>query len=158
MVEIKTTRSYRVEGDDFIAVKTDEYVNGIGKHVVRTLEEHNISREDIENVLNKETSEELVKLDEERKKQQHELDNLREEYGATLDSPEFADFVEFIRKEDTKKFFSALKAQTLIEKAEAQLKEFENTQIDILNWKVQFEGLKSSLPSLPEESVRVDFE
>ena len=73
MVERKTTRSYRIDGADYVAIKTDEFINGKDKKIVQTMEEHNISMEEIDEVIDTLADAELEKVNAERDKLTHEL-------------------------------------------------------------------------------------
>lgn len=145
MVERIITRTHRVEGDNLIAVKTDEWTNGVGKKVRQTVEEHNITEEDIDSVLNTGVQEEINKLQKDKEKLVEQIKELEDGIKDKINTREFKQFKEFINKEETKANFETLQKESEMEKKKKGLEELEKAGKDILAWEDQFKGLQKEL-------------
>lgn len=145
MVEIETVRSFRVEGNDFIAIKTDTYENGKGNKVVRVLEEHNISEQEIEEVINKLSTEELQKVNEERGKLSVEIKEMRKEIKKVVESEKYLKFKKMLKREETGKLFEVVSKEKTLNRSEHRLKQLSKTTLDIIAWREQFESLKEKI-------------
>ena len=113
MVERKTTRDFRIEGDDYIAVKKDVFVNGAGKKVVQIMEEHNITTEEIDAVIDTLATKELETLEEEYDKLVNEVKEIEEEIKPMLDDPEYIKFKDEIKSEKMEKMFQTIKKEKI---------------------------------------------
>lgn len=145
MVEIETVRSFRIEGNDFIAVKTDSYENGKGKKVVRMLEEHNISEQEIDEVINKLSTEELAKVSEEKDKLVAESKEMRKDIKKVIECEKFKAFKESLKTKQSKRFFEVLAKEKALSASDARVKELDKTTEDVVAWKNQFEELKQKI-------------
>jgi hypothetical protein len=145
MVEIKVTRDFRIEGDNIIAIKKSEWVNGLGKNMVQTEEEHNITPQEVEDVLNVYVNKELDKVKEDEDKLLAQIQETKDSIKDVVGSEDYLKFKENIRTEQSKIFFNALNKEAAIRTGEAQLKEVEIGRADIQNYKEQFEKIKQAL-------------
>lgn len=153
MEERKTTRSFRNEDGVLIAVKQDEFTNGRGKKIVQVVEEHNITEDEIKDVLNKHVPDEIVKLQKEKEKINQQLKDLKKK-NKGLGTREFIQFKEelkekqlsvqeFCNKND--KLYKLISVEQALESGEKKLAELERTAEDILAWKDQFSQISKSI-------------
>lgn len=145
MVERKTTRDFKVDGDDYIAIKRDEYMNSRGKKIIQTIEEHNITSEEIDEVINKLAEEELTKVNKEKEKVLTEINKIWDEIKDVVKDPKYIKFKTKLNSDKIKGYIDVLSKENQMQKFEQQLKEFDNTILDVHAWKKQFQGLKSEI-------------
>lgn len=145
MVEISTVRSFRIENNDFIAVKSDKYENGKGKRIVRILEEHDISEDEIDEVINKLSGEELKRFTEEQEKLLSQMKEMRNEIKGVVHSKKFLDFKASLETDESKKFFEVRAKEKVLNAAEVKLKQLDKTIEDVAAWKQQFVSLKEKI-------------
>ncbi|MBW6469587.1 MAG: hypothetical protein K0A90_00015 [Methanosarcinaceae archaeon] len=145
MVKRKTTRDFRVEEDDYIAVKRDEFTNGKGKHVVQIVEEHNISVAEIDDVINNLFQAELDNFDIERTKKEKEITDIKSEIADVVSTPEYIKFKEQMESEDTLKFMNVMSREKVLKASEGLLLDMDAQRLDIIAWVEQFKGLKSAV-------------
>ena len=149
MVERKTTRDFIIEGDNYIAIKTDEYINGKGQKMVQRMEEHNITIETVNEVLDTLAFKELEGVNTEIEKLILEKVELEEEVKDFLIDPEYIKFKQDVEGEKMKVMFETLKKEGVIEGSVKRLADLEKTKLDIISWETQFKGLKEKI----EESL-----
>lgn len=140
MTDRKTTRTFRIEGDNIIAVKQDEFTNGKGKKVIQIVEEHSISKEEINDVLEKYVDAEKMKVREEMDKIQADLDEINFE-----EDEEYKKFKEMINDENNKKMFEKLGQEKAHKQGHSRLKELQWTLDDIEAWRKQFEDMAAQI-------------
>jgi len=148
MVEKTISRDCRVEGDDYIAVKTTEVTNMHGKKVVYHMEEHNITTKEMDSVIQELAKKELDEVTEQEEKYVKDLEMLNEELKG-VDPAFFEDMKkedlrlqEFFQSEDYKMYLDIKSKKQALENAEAFLKEVEVQKADIEDWKQQMIKLK----------------
>ena len=145
MVERKTTRSYRIDGADYVAIKTDEFINGKDKKIIQTMEEHNISMEEIDEVIDTLADAELEKVNTERDKLTHELQDLKTEIKDDIKTNKYLKFKEQKYQDKLKKMFSILSKEKTIMTGESRMKELDAVNDDIVTWKTQFIQMKAMI-------------
>lgn len=145
MVKRTISRDYRIEGTDYIAIKKEEYDNGKGKHVVNIMEEHNITLDEVNNVIDKLASKELADLKEKEDKYVSEIKEIKEEIKDVVNDPEFLKFIEDIKSEKIKKYFDVMSRQKVLKASEGLLLDIQETRSDVYSWKQQMQDLKQAI-------------
>lgn len=148
MVERKIERSFRIEEDTVIAVKRDEWTNGLGKKIVQVVEEHGITDEEIIDVLDNQVKEEIKKIDEEMAKIMSDSDDIQREIEEGLEKQEdkekYEGFKEYIKLESYSKFAKLFRKEQVIEEGKKNLEQLNKQREDILAWKKQFEDIQKA--------------
>jgi len=145
MVDITTERTHRIDGTDYIAIKRSTWVNGVGKRVTQIVEEHDLTRDEIENVINVEADAELKNVNAEIEKLTQEIAEVRAEHQEVFDSEEYQKFKEMLKEEKYRKFFQHLNTEREVVGFEGRLKEMQKTVQDIENWRAQMIALHEEL-------------
>lgn len=142
MPDITVKRSYRIEGDDYIAVKESFWQNGLGKDMHRMDEEHGLTLAEIEKAIDEEIPEEMTKGNKDIAEAREKIDAARAEVQATLDDPEYQAFKETLKEEKYKAFFKALNTEREIRNLESSIAGTEKILADIQDWGRQMTGLR----------------
>jgi predicted nucleic acid-binding Zn-ribbon protein len=142
MSDITVKRSYRIEGDDYIAVKESFWQNGLGKDMHRMDEEHGLTLVEIEKAIDEEIPEEMTKGNADIAAAREKIEAVRAEVQATFDDPEYQMFKEMLKEEKYRGFFKALNAEREIRNFEGQIVESEKVHADIQDWGQQMTGLR----------------
>ena len=145
MVEIKTIRTSRIEDGVAIATRIEEFENGVGKKVKRTIEEIGITLDEVREVNDKLIVEELEKVNTERVKLMTEMTEMQEEIKDIVTTREYKKFKIEIESDAAKKYFDALKKEGIIKKAIERLKELNRIEDDVKAWEVQMKELQSKI-------------
>ena len=131
MVERTTKRTHRIDGDDNIAIKEESWINGKGKKVVQTIEEHNISLDEINQVINTFSEEEHTKVQEETEKLQKEIKEIKEEIKDIVHDRDYLLFKKKLDDPKTKEYFETIKKEKGLSSAKSRLTELERIDRDI---------------------------
>lgn len=145
MVDMKIERSHRIEGDNVIAIKVNEWVNGYGKKRVQTIEEHGITKEDVETVLNTEVAKGLKEISEEKAKLEKEVKEFSEEIKDTVETEGYRKFKDKLQSEKYKRYFETLNKERAVNQGKNRLKELEKAEADVLSWEEQFKKIQSEI-------------
>ena len=145
MVERKITRSFKIEGKDIVAIKTDEWKNALGKKIVQTVEEHNITVKEIDDVIDTLQKQELGKLDKVKEGISKNITIIKTEIKDEIKDPKYQKFKERLANKKINKMFATLKKEKNLESLEAQLKELKTTRVDIVAWETQFKEIKEAV-------------
>lgn len=153
MVEIKTTRTVHTEnlGEEYdvIATKRSEWVNGRGKKVVQTVEEHNILESEAKEALEKLVPQEIEKIDKEIDKINKDMPDIKKEIKDVVNTREYKAFKKKLESEEYKRFFEALNREKALKQGEGRLNELYKTKDDILEWKDQMQKIVDFYNSEP---------
>ncbi len=154
MVDIQTERSFKVENGVAIAIKTDRYKNGPGKNVVRTLEEHDITIAEMDEVILTEFPKEIVSASNEEAKLVKEHDDLETELKNLLPTEEDVKSLEevkvYLESEKVRKCMSIMNKQKALQQGKNRIVEIRKTIADLVAWKEQMEGLKAEYMKAPK--------
>lgn len=142
MVDIKTTRDYKVENNDFIAIRTEEYDRD-GHKMVQTLEEHNITIEEMNIVLDKEVPTKEKEFIDETRKLNLEIETTQEEIKSVVESDAWKAYKSYLSSEEFKKFLEVSGKVKAIELGRKRLDEIKKESLDLDTWKVQMTGLRN---------------
>ena len=138
MVDIQTTRDFKVENGVAIAIKRDEYTNGAGKKVVRTLEEHGITVAEMDEVINNLFQTEMNKLNEERTKLVEDRKQMQTEVDDALageeDKKSFAEFKEYVESEKFKKCSDLMEEAKTLAVGKSRIEHLDTLEKDIVAW------------------------
>lgn len=145
MVDRKTTRSFKIDGDNFIAIKRDEFVNGVGKHVVQTMEEHNLTEVEIDQVINELYHAEIKNFDKEKSKKLKEIQEIKDKIKKTIKKPEYIEFKKTMDNPETIKFFDTMSREKVLKSSENMMKDMNKQRADIDAWLKQFVDMKEAI-------------
>ena len=145
MIDRKTTRSFRIEGEDNIAVKTEEVINGSGKKVVYTMEEHDITMDEINDVVDNLCTKEIEKHDKAKVEKLKEIADVEAEIKDIVNDPKYIKFKDRLKNKKTELMFRTLKKENALANAKAQIKEMKMQREDIVAWETQFKELKEAV-------------
>lgn len=128
MVDIKTTRTHRLEDGKVIAIRTEKFINGDGHPITRTTEE-TFSYDKVDQVLNDIIPTVLSKMD-------VQINDLEKKIIDIETDEEFKNFCTYMQK------YMEFKKD---EEQTKQLHKIQDQRKDVMGWKQQFEAIREDL-------------